>query len=224
MSKECDRIINMDAEKYSCDECGVTFSRRFNLNRHCQVVHKQPRQKEEPIMEDDEDDIDQEEDVDTDATEDDEQEEEDVWRTAIALVQENLSFSTNVAQECILPEFIAELREIVEDRMDFARKMEANKLYESIMRRKDKYIEEEEENGYDVDKTDEDVATETAWNDRKYAIKKVIEENIDLFKKKKEPEETIEHEPLVPMVTIEESEESDEEKEDSEETDSESDE
>ena len=150
---------------YSCDSCSRTFDREWNYKRHRDMVHKNGEDAASESSE-------AEENEQTDGVVEHEE-----WRHVIGSTLEGEEFSYDppeqVLREPHLSEFIAALRLVVESKMKFANYMKkADNVYRSIVRCAERHVENE---------CTADEANETAWNDRRFAIRKILKDNIDLF-------------------------------------------
>ena len=198
-----------------CNDCKLSFTRPWNYTRHLQIKHGEMKEddfepeenesQDESMSEDEESTTDSmEEEVDT--TEDKEEPKaqgNDHWRTAIDLTIEKMNDDgyeffedpIKMLREPYLGEFVHELQQVVESRIKFANYFENDDpVYVSISRIKEKAEEE--------DALEEDECADIAWSQRRFAVRKIIRENIDLFDDEEEddadgneiPEETEEDE------------------------------
>ena len=151
-----------------CRFCNRRFSSNSNRHRHESQFHSKEIDKNNCNM--DENNEEQEaEDTDSDS--------QNHWPTLIQEICEKMDLQTEISEatevlvEPLLTEFLEELRENLEKRIKFVDYMkEEDKTYQEIQSTADQY------NGLD-----EDEAFEKAWNDRKYLLKRLIREHIEVI-------------------------------------------
>jgi hypothetical protein len=174
---------------FACEYCPRAFTRFDNLKRHQRMAHRKELeevQELEEVKEPEEESDDSvsersEEHSEVDESEEeikDESEQEDNkrWRKIIGMANESFTASFEDPEELLaeplLSQFIETMRLVLNRELDFVHDMEhEDELYDRLKRRADKYD--------DFVETDE--AEETAWNDLRIPLKKVIQKNLDLF-------------------------------------------
>ena len=158
------------------------FSRKGNLIRHMQSVHKSGYNADEndETMDEEENysETESEEQTSSDSSEDDDESDEDdeettYWREIIIEAADYVEFNEpkDLLHEPYLSALVEEMREIVEERLEFSNHMKKhNEIYERIIMAKKRYKDESEE-----------IASQTAWSDKRFVLKQVIAENMDIF-------------------------------------------
>ena len=119
-----------------------------------------------------EDSNDSQSDTDSESSED-ESEDNEYWRAIIKEAAENVEYSEpeHLLDEPHLSSLVDEMRKVVEGRIQFAEHMKKeNEVYGRIMRAKKRYKDESD-----------DIAAQTSWNDKRYVLKELIAENLDVL-------------------------------------------
>lgn len=112
---------------------------------------------------------------------DEEEKDAGYWRDIIANTCKDIEFEKpeDLLREPLLSHVVDEMRKLVEKRLSFTAYMENNDdVYERISR---------EENRLAA--FDEDDAQETAWHNKRFLIKRVLADNLDMFEKEEEEED-----------------------------------
>ena len=155
------------------------FSRKANLLRHMTSIHKTHYDNKEDENMDDEINYSEnssEEEISSESSDgdsSDDDEEETYWREIVDEAADNLEFDNaeELLNEPLLSAMVDEMRQVVEKKLEFADHMKnENEIYARILLAKKRY----------KDETDE-IAAQTAWNDKRFVLKKVITENMDIF-------------------------------------------
>ncbi len=177
-----------------CRFCDIQFYSNFNCRRHELRVH----QKEMKEMEDNDSDHssstgsqdssdtqDRRKDIldEQDDTESEKSSEsgEHYWSELITEIcreielKNEIKYPKEVLFEPMLSRFLEELRDNLDSRMKFADYMKNHdKVYQEIQNTAERYERKELE---------EDEAFEKAWNDRKYLLKRMLRDNLDVIEK-----------------------------------------
>ena len=134
-------------------------------------------------VEDYPDPYDKSESEDEETPEEDQEEQDvkskDIWRDIVSeacseFKNELLTRADQVLLEPFLSEFIEHMKEYVEENFRFVKMMEQDAQYEKI----DNMIQQFEEEDYDREE-----AADSAWHNRRFLVKRMIEDNIDLVAK-----------------------------------------
>ena len=167
-----------------CQTCGRIFTRSDNLKRHFRIMHPAEQLASE-VDESDNVTIESETEIDEQESDSDETkssdesdaEEPDHWRDVIA--ESIRRFGSNyddhkmLLHDPLLSEFIEEMRQVVQRRLEFADAIrDGDSLYSKIERRIEKY---------EGDDYSSEEAAETAWNDMRIVMRNLIRDNLDLF-------------------------------------------
>ena len=128
-------------------------------------VYEYPK---EPVKEEEEDEEEEEEEEEEKEEKDDE-DKPDLWAKAVlyARVKTGNVSKEKVVQEPYLSQFVSHMKDYVEDAFQFVKQMEDNKEYKKI----DEMIDRYEQDDYDRDE-----AVDTAWHNRRFLVKRIIEE------------------------------------------------
>ena len=168
----------------TCEHCGKYFSRRANYRRHLKLMHGEENEKDK--SEEEESNESEEESQHEGSNEEKEDEEpyvenedvdevNDYWREIVSNAAYELEYDSHedLLSEPFLSQVVDKMRKIVEDRLAFSNFMLSNsEIYHKIQRRKT-HLED------DGPSEDDEALTETAWNDNRFRLKKVIEEIIE---------------------------------------------
>ena len=113
----------------------------------------------------------------SDADDDEEEEEEDLWQEIIEFAHSQCKVTpTQVSVEPYLSQFVEHMKEYVEERFKFVKTMESDKYYEKIQENIERFMDSE---AYDREE-----AVDTAWHNRRFLIKRIIEEHKELLTEK----------------------------------------
>ena len=149
----------------SCTFCTREFSSSSNRLRHEQLFHGK--------KEDAEDDAESKMDTESENSDDDaSQHHVDEWRIVVsnALASYNGEVK-DILNEPFLSQFVEHMKNFVEDRVQFVKKMSEDDSYAKIDNMIDRYEEEED--------YDRDEAVNTAWHNRRFMLKRIIQENME---------------------------------------------
>ena len=102
-----------------------------------------------------------------------EDEDDDMWREVIEYACEMTGkpLTEGVIQEPYLSQFVDHMKNFVESRIHFVRAMENDEDYKKI----DQMIDTFESDDYDRDE-----AVDTAWHNRRFLVKRIIERNMSV--------------------------------------------
>ena len=103
-----------------------------------------------------------------------ESEDKEYWRAILKEAAEHIEFSKpeHLLDEPRLSSLVDEMRKVVEGRVQFAKHMKKeNEVYGRIMRAKKRYKDESDE-----------IAAQTSWNDKRYVLKELIADNLDVLR------------------------------------------
>ena len=167
----------------SCSSCTRSFSSSSNRIRHERLFHKPSDEKEtvedypENNSESDEDPSDEE--MKDEEKQDEERESRDMWRdivlhACLEFKNELLTRADQVLLEPFLSEFVEHMKEYVEEKFQFVKSMEQDDQYEKINCMIDQL---------DGEEYDREEAVDCAWHNRRFLVKRMIQENIDLVAK-----------------------------------------
>ena len=191
--------------RYFCDPCSQSFSRQWNYTRHMKSRHlngekfkKGRTALDKSGTESQMNDTESREDNSTTTEEHSTTSDGDFydpWRIVINFTIDKmertghkpLSDPKEILQEPYLSEFVRELSWVVDNRIKFANAMQKrDDVYKSIALLKAQIMEN--------DSIDEESCAEKAWSKRKFVIRKIIKENLDLFDKDYDDDEEVERE------------------------------
>ena len=192
-----------------CDTCGREFSRNDNLQRHIASLHpsapigdspqkgaglghrrdifneapqydRESESDSEEEMEEEESVSDEEEEEEEGGADDQEMDQEseadkdpDHWRDIVIEAAGKMEYDepADLLKEPHLSGMVNEMRQLVEGRLEFAAYIQnEDGIYDKIQKAKNRYEEDED---------DEEVVQETAWHDKRFSLKHVIEDNLD---------------------------------------------
>ena len=162
---------------FPCEICSRDFSTSSNRSRHKRIQHamKDSSSDEEESQHSDKT-------LEADVSSSETESESDHWGHIIGKACENVSFDHDITtpeqvlKEPYLSEMVGEIGMVVEERMKFANDMEnKDKTYEQINNRIERY---------ESDDMPRDEAVQTAWHDRRFLIRKMLMENLDIIKEK----------------------------------------
>ena len=184
-----------------CQYCHQRFYSSFNLHRHQLRFHRAlmefaqedqeindmesetGSQDSNNINEDETNDAPESEDETNDepkSEEFDTDDEYDYWQILINETFKEMGLHKEIKNpkeillDPILTEFLEELRENLEGRMKFAEYMQnQDKVYQEIQNTAERHSRKD---------LDEDEAFEKAWNERKYLLKRLIRDNLNVIK------------------------------------------
>ena len=179
-----------------CRFCRRKFYSSSNRHRHEAYFHKMPSKHDEmndesfdskqpdtkSDMEENEtptDSVDEEQ-TDDQSEQKEQEEEQDYWEMLIEETCREMNIKKEIRNpkdllvEPILGEFLEELCQQLESRMKFAQYMEDHdKVYQEIQTTAERFREKD---------LDEDEAFEKAWNKRKYLLKWLLRDNLNIIK------------------------------------------
>ena len=167
----------------TCEHCGKIFSRHTNYRRHLKLMHGEEKEDSEEESQHTEGKNEEEEDEEPEEVEDVD-EVNKYWREIVSNAASKLEYDSDedLLKEPLLSQMVDEMRKIVEFRMSFGDFMESiSEIYHNIKRRKT-HLEED-------DFSDEEELTETAWNDNRIRLRKVIKEAFEIIRQEKAEEE-----------------------------------
>ena len=172
-----------------CRFCHRKFYSSSNRHRHETYFHKMVSKQHEikdesfdsqpsGVISDNE-----ENEVPTDSEkqneEKEQEEDQDHWEMLIdetcreMNIQKEIQNSKDILVDPILGEFLEELRQNLESRMKFAQYMEDHdKIYQEIQTTAERFRQKD---------LDEDEAFEKAWNKRKYLLKRLLRDNLNII-------------------------------------------
>ena len=159
---------------FDCKFCSRVFSTGSNRIRHERLFHgaedtEEQHEDEEMSSEDEE-----EEDV---ASDDESSEDDiDVWPMIVTHAAKKIKLEkANMAiREPYLSEFVDHMKDYAEAQRHFVKALEADKVYSSI-------LEEIDENEDPTSTRDEKLeVAELAWQNKRFKVKRVIAEHLDL--------------------------------------------
>ena len=186
-------------DHFVCQYCNQRFYSKFNLHRHQLRFHRAlmefgqeinemeseiGSQNSDNAEESEEKDIFDEDGSDSQRSEKEEESESeddyDHWQVLINEtfkeigLHKEIKNPKEILREPLLSEFLEELRENLETRMKFADYMQnEDKVYQEIQNTAERHSRKDLE---------EDEAFEKAWDDRKYLLKRLIRDNLDVIK------------------------------------------
>ena len=153
----------------TCSYCSREFSSSSNRLRHEQLFHKKTMAESEHS-----DDERSEDGHDSDGSE---HEDEDRWAETIEYACEQCEITADqVLVEPYLSQFVEHMKVYVEERFQFVKTMESDEHYEKIHENIDRFMDQE---AYDREE-----AVDTAWHNRRFLIKRIIEEHKELLTEK----------------------------------------
>lgn len=135
---------------------------------------------EESVVDDDDEPM-TDEDESEEEISDEEDGDTDYWREIIATACQGIEFEDpeDLLREPQLSHAVDAIRQLVENRLAFAAHIEYdNEVYERIKAEMDR-----------LDGLNEDDAQEAAWHNKRFLIKRVLAENLDVLKEEDEEEE-----------------------------------
>ena len=153
----------------TCSFCSREFSSSSNRIRHEELFHKKKNQIEMADSEHSEDErsVGHESDAE-------EEEVEDLWQEIIEYAHSECKVTpSQVLVEPYLSQFVEHMKEYVEERFKFVKTMESDEYYEKIQENIERFMDSE---AYDREE-----AVDTAWHNRRFLIKRIIEENKELL-------------------------------------------
>ena len=174
-----------------CQYCHQRFYSSFNLHRHQLRFHRalmefaqedqEINDMESEIGSQDSDNIKEDETNDVPETEESDTDDEyDYWQVLISETFKEMGLRREIKNpkeillDPVLSEFLEELRENLEGRMKFAEYMQnKDKVYQEIQNTAERHSRKD---------LDEDEAFEKAWNERKYLLKRLIRDNLNVIK------------------------------------------
>lgn len=162
---------------HTCSYCPRGFSSSSNRIRHEQLFHKKAMYKEEQFEEEHSDDDDDKEHT-TDGESEDEEKESVRWKEIIEYAHSQCDVTAaQASREPYLSEFVEHMKEYAEERNEFVKEMEYDDSYEKI----DKIIQKNILKGWSRQES-----VDVAWHDRRFLVKKIIENNKELLVDEKE--------------------------------------
>ena len=194
-----------------CTTCGREFTRNANLLRHIAALHptaslgdspqegaglherdifgeisdegSESESDSEEEMEEEEDSESEAEDRQMDSDNDSEPDEQpDYWRDIVVEAAEKMEYDepADLLKEPHLSGMVNEIRQLVEGRLEFANYIQKEDgIFDKIQKAKNRYEEDED---------DEEVVQETAWHDKRFSLKHIIEEHIDALEESDDDE------------------------------------
>ena len=159
----------------TCEHCGKIFSRHTNYRRHLKLMHGEEKEDSEEESQHTEGKNEEEEDEEPEEVEDVD-EVNKYWREIVSNAASKLEYDSDedLLKEPLLSQMVDEMRKIVENCLSFGNFMLSNsEIYEKIQQRKT-HLENN-----DGPSDDDEELTETAWNDNRFRLRKVIEEIIE---------------------------------------------
>ena len=178
-----------------CRFCAIQFYSNFNRRRHEMRVHQKEVQEEVEDYDTDhsastnsqdsdnnqnrkEDIFDDKDDTDSEKSSDSE---ENYWSELIIETCREMDLKNEIKSpkdvlfEPMLSRFLEELRDNIDKRMKFADYMNSHdKIYQEIQNTVERYERNDLE---------EDEAFEKAWNERKYLLKRMLKDNLDVIER-----------------------------------------
>lgn len=132
-------------------------------SKHAKDDNESSKDDDESSKDDDESDDEEDE--------SDDEEGEDVWVDILAAAKlEYGESSDNIFVEPYLSQFVEHVKNYVEERTQFVRDVEFDEFYEKINKAIEKYVSK----GYDRKE-----AVDSAWNDRRFLVKQIMEKHRD---------------------------------------------
>ena len=168
---------------FKCSKCGRQFTRKGNLKRHMHNIHPSDSDSEEQEYSSQEGSENASESTENDSEEESGEEQmsdDDYWRQIIQEAGENFEFEhpENLLQEPYLSQIVDEIRQVVDRKLQFAEHMlHHDKIYARIKRAKKKYKDESD---------DEDDSDKMAWSDKRFLIKRMLANNLDVLREEEE--------------------------------------
>ncbi len=186
------KITIMDSK--ICRFCNIQLYSSYNRRRHELSVHQNEKEEMENYVSDHSTSTGSQESSDTqdrrkdlldenDDTESDKssEPEENYWSESIIEICREMDLKNEiknpkeVLSEPLLSRFLEEIRDNIGNRMKFADYMKNHdKIYQEIQSTAEQYEQKE---------LDEDEAFEKAWNKRKYLLKRMLRDNLDVIEK-----------------------------------------
>ena len=161
----------------TCEHCGKIFSRHTNYRRHLSSMHGEEKEDSEEESQH-EDSNEEEEDDEPYVENEDVDEVKKYWRDIVSNAASKLDYDSDedLLKEPLLSQMVDEMRKIVEHCLSFGNFMLSNsEIYEKIQRRKT-HLENN-----DGPSDDDEELTETAWNDNRFRLRKVIKESFEII-------------------------------------------
>ena len=167
----------------NCAHCSSLFSSSSNRLRHERLFHSEMDNEkvdsETLESEDEQDEATNEQcdhhEEDDSGTDSDEEQVCSLWNEVVraACVGSQLNNREMVLKEPFLSDFVDKMKEFVENRIQFVQSMELDEQYTKINETIDKF----ENDGYDREE-----AVDTAWHNRRFLVRRIIEHHLDTVK------------------------------------------
>ena len=169
-----------------CKFCQHKFYSSSNRHRHEVYCHKMAANQygmgETYDSDHSDNDSDNEEPTETNSdSSQGEAEQQDHWEMLIAEtcremdIHKEIKNPKDIMTNPVLSEFLEELRQNLESKMDFAQYMQnEDKTYQELQNTAERFSRKD---------LDEDEAFEKAWNERKYLLKRLLRDNLDIVQK-----------------------------------------